>query len=236
MSNEELKIDDVVPEIVDRGTAAGDPTPNVPKEIKRRGRGVDLSTLDPEALKLHKKAINQKTRKKAKDAKDKTAAAYNSPAEPTKNRGSPDIGRAWHSKRAHPEHGLQDAACRGVEQSHSGEPLSVCERFAADAGINRRQTSQPFTLENPNDYPEGELSTRAELHAVMDAFWKGEPITFDQWLGRSSEFKSSAFEMSQDSWKRGFWKSSRGVDGFRAALVAYWAEAKLHTTRGAHLA
>ena len=50
MSNDELKIDDVVPEIVDRGTAAGGRTPNVPKEVKRRGRGVDLSTLDPEAL------------------------------------------------------------------------------------------------------------------------------------------------------------------------------------------
>ena len=61
------------------------------------------------------------------------------------------------------------------------------------ASIEGRR-SQPLTLENPNDYPEGELSTRAELHAVMDAFWKDEPITFEQWL--ADRLSSSRLRLS----------------------------------------
>ena len=204
MSNDELKIDDVVPEIVDRSSAAEVTTPDVPKEVKRRGRGVDLSTLDPEALKLHKKAINQKTRKKAKDAKDKASAAYDSPAAPTKTEA------------------LQILDERGIRNEHIKNTVYKmllvaalnnripANRFIFQHGLQQTLASidaespLPLTLENPNDYPAGELSTRAELHAVMDAFWKGEPITLDQWLADRLRLKSSAFELSKILGKEDF--------------------------------
>src|SRR5258708_477435 len=66
------------------------------------------------------------------------------------------------------------------------------------------ETAQPLALENPDDYPIGELSTRAELYAIFDAFWREEPISFDQWFTGRTKFKLSAFELSKILGKEDF--------------------------------
>ena len=160
--------------------------------------------MDPEALKLHKKAINQKTRKKAKDAKDKTAAAYNSPAEPTKNEALQILGE----RGIRNEH-IQNTVYKMLLVAALNNRITA-NRFLFQNGLQQTLASMegrralPLELENPNDYPEGELSTRAELHAVMDAFWKEEPITFEQWLADRLRLKSSAFELSKILGKEDF--------------------------------
>ena len=126
-------------------------------------------------MKVHKKAINDKTRQKSRDAKEKASSFYNSPTEPTKTEA------------------LQLLAERGIGNDHIKEAVykmllvaalnyrTPANRFLFQNGLQQTlasiesKRSQPLTLENPNDYPEGELLTRAELYAVMDAFWKGEP-------------------------------------------------------------
>jgi hypothetical protein len=78
---EEKPIVDVEPEIVDRATAPVVPAPDAPKEVKRRGRGVDLSSLDPVALAEHKAAINVKAKATQKAKKEAKASTVKSEVE-----------------------------------------------------------------------------------------------------------------------------------------------------------
>src|SRR6266478_5070991 len=51
---------------------------------KMRGRGVDLSLLNPEELKQHKRSIDGKSRNKRADRKKAASYVYDSGTEPTK--------------------------------------------------------------------------------------------------------------------------------------------------------
>jgi hypothetical protein len=176
---------------------------------KTRGRGIDLSSLTAEQLKNHKRAIDLRSHKKRRSAAKAASYSYDAKIEPRK------------------VDALELLEARGIQNDHIRAVVYKMLLIAAtrnDVPPNRflfangvahtvksyeTKTAQPLSLDNPDGYPEGELSTRAELYAIFDAFWRGEaegeePITFEQWLSDRKKFKNSAFELSKILGKEDF--------------------------------
>jgi Terminase RNaseH-like domain len=174
------------------------------KEPRRRGRGIDLSSLTPEELKLHKRGIGAKSEKSRKDRKKAESYVYSSATEPTKAEAK-EILTARGLKNAHVVDLCYDLALVAAEQN--GVPAN---RFLFQNGIRRLLESYQCKAPNvldliPDEEVAGELLNRAELYALYDfGFWRHPDTSFDQWLADRLKFRMSAFELSKILGKEDF--------------------------------
>jgi Terminase RNaseH-like domain len=197
MSNDELKIDDVEPEIVQSAP-------------KRRGRGVDLSSLDPEALRQHKAAINMKAKAVQKKKQQAEGFVYNSKDEPTKSAAKELIeGRGV--KAPHVVDTVYRLLLRAAEDH--GIPAN---RFLFANGLQAalrsrdKRAAQPADLIAAENVP-GELLTRAELFALYDASMSQEmsmtspqEMTFEEFLEVRLRCKSDTYYLGKHIFENDF--------------------------------
>jgi hypothetical protein len=171
--------------------------PDVPK-LKRRGRGVDLSSLSPEELKAHTAAINEKSRATKKAKEEKRATYLNSPVE------------------LKPKEAAEFLRERGLTNEHV---ITFCVELAQLAARHNKIPFNQYLLthglratlgkdklaEIPKDEIEGEILLRPDLHALWDyGYWRHPEATFEEWLETRRRLKSSAFELSKVLGKEDF--------------------------------
>jgi hypothetical protein len=176
----------------------------VSQKPKKRTRGIDLSQLTPEQLRLHKKNINDKAQKNRRDKKKASSFVYDSGTEPTKAEAK-EILTARGIQNEHVLDLFYRLAL--IAASQNNVPAN---RFLFQNGIRKMLASYeaqaPQTVETiPAEEVAGELLNRAELFAHYDyGFWRHPEVTFDQWLADRLQFKMSAFGLSKILGKEDF--------------------------------
>jgi hypothetical protein len=173
-------------------------------EPKKKGRGIDLSSLTPEEVKAHKKAINDKAQKNRSAKKKASSFVYDSATTPTK----------FEAKEILTARGLQNQhvidLCYRLALVAAEQNNVPANRFLFQNGIRKMLASYeaqaPQALEAiPAAEVAGELLNRAELYAHYDfGFWRHPDTTFDQWFANRLKFKMSAFELSKILGKEDF--------------------------------
>ncbi len=97
----------------------------------RKGRGIDLSSLSPEELKQHKRAIDERSRTKRKEKAQQASFVFNSSTEPTKAEAK-EILSARGLKNAHVLNLCYDLALVAAEQNNV-----PANRFLFQNGIRK---------------------------------------------------------------------------------------------------
>lgn len=184
--------------IAQRTTASAEPK-------KHRNGGVDLSTLTPEELKIHKKKVNDKAQKNRSAKKKAASFVYDSATEPTKAE----------AKTLLEERGLQNPHVIDVTYRlmlRAAEQAGVApNRFLFANGI--KATLESYEKKEAQPLPDipavpvvAELLNRAELHALYDAsLVPYEPeTTFEDFLGIRFNCKRDTFYLGKDIFKNDF--------------------------------
>jgi hypothetical protein len=171
---------------------------------KMRGRGVDLSLLNPEELKQHKRAIDGKSRNKRADRKKAASYVYDSGTEPTKGEAK-EVLEERGLKHPHVVETVYRLLLREAETHNI-----PANRFLFANGIV--QTLRSYDAKAPQQLSEispelvaAELLNRAELHALYDAsIATEEAITFEEFLSIRLRCKSDTFFLGKEVFKNDF--------------------------------
>ena len=164
----------------------------------RKGRGIDLSSLTPEELKEHKRAIDEKSRTKRKEKAQQASFVYSSATEPTKAEAK-EILAARGLKNPHVIDICYDLALNAAEQTNV-----TPNRFFFQNGIAKTLAS--YDLEAPQllePVPEepvvGQLSNRAELVCLHDfsIAWREDAVDFEEFLRLRRLSKMDAFGLGK---------------------------------------
>jgi hypothetical protein len=164
----------------------------------RKGRGVDLSSLTPEELKEHKRAIDEKSRTKRKEKTQQASFVYSSATEPTKAEAK-DILAARGLKNPHVIDICYELALKAAEQTNV-----TPNRFLFQNGIAKTLASydlkSPQLLEPvPEEPVVGQLSNHAELVCLHDfsIAWREDAVDFQEFLRLRRLSKTDAFGLGK---------------------------------------
>jgi hypothetical protein len=176
----------------------------VPETPKRKGRGIDLSSLSPEEVKQHKRTIDEKSRKNRNDRKKAASYVYDSATEPTKAEAK-ELLEERGIKHPHVIDTVYKLLLREAETHNI-----PANRFLFANGIV--QTLRSYDAKAPQQLSEispepvaGELLNRAELYALYDAsIATHEAITFDEFLSIRLRCKSDTYYLGKEVFKNDF--------------------------------
>jgi len=176
----------------------------IPAEPKKRGRGLDLSAMTPEALKAHKAAIKQKSAQKRSDKRKAASYVVDSSVEPTKAEALSILaGRGL--EHPHVIDIVHKALLRAAEQN--GIPAN---RFLFANGISQTLhlieagEAKPLEAGSAGSVT-GELLNRAELYALYDAsIATHENISFDEFLNIRLNCKRDTYYLGKEVFKNDF--------------------------------
>jgi hypothetical protein len=165
---------------------------------KRKGRGIDLSSLTPEQLKQHRREVDTKSRKNRKEKTQRASFVFDSATEPTKAEAK-EILAARGLKNLHVIDVCYELALSVAEQTGV-----TPNRFLFQNGIAKTLASYaqktPQLLEPvPEESGLGELSNRAELMCLHDfsVAWREGAVDFPEFLRLRRLCKTDAFQLGK---------------------------------------
>jgi hypothetical protein len=171
---------------------------------KMRGRGVDRSSLQPEGLAQHRRAIDEKSRKNRKEKTQRASFVFDSATEPTKAEAKELLGERGIT---HPH--VIDTVYKLLLREAETHNIPA-NRFLFANGI--AQTLRSYEAKAPQQLSEispepvmGELLNRAELFALYDAsIATHEDMTFEEFLQIRLRCKSDTFFLGKEVFRNDF--------------------------------
>jgi hypothetical protein len=179
-------------------------SPAAAEEVKMRGRGVDLSSLSPDELKEHQRAISRKSGKARNDRKKAASFVYDSTTEPTKPEGKELLAERG---LTHPH--VIDTVYKLLLREAENHQIPA-NRFLFANGLKATLASYKSKNAQPveavlDDEVAGELLTRAELFALYDAsIATQEAITFEEFLSTRLRCKSDTYFLGKEVFRNDF--------------------------------